>query len=434
LGFIGSINDKLRKFFWTQADVLSGRRCYIGCSGNFTIEQIITTRCKDAEIHSNDVSLYSSAVGFALTGRRLAMQVMNPELAWAQEYIDRGNPEAIATLLLLLDMFQYEKRKNPFSVRMWDTYLVQWAALHAKTTAKVADSLTRTKVHEYTMTDVYDYYPRPDGVSIGFLPTYVGGYEKLFARLEESITWPDKPAYDMLTKERREETLQKMTEGDYILYDDVERELPCVARVELFGKHTVYIYSNLFFKKGLFRRTVNEKIARYQLLMPEEEIPADADIVIKPCDLPTINHYRNMYLSKKIQPGSGGPCFLAFAGGKLFGFIIFQAYSQKGGDKNEIYLLSDFVVPSSRHKRLAKLLLLVLKSGEMKRQLDELCIRDYKSIMTTAFTDKPVSMKYRGIFELGKRGQGFLNYHAKFDDTVPLKEIVNLWKARFNKP
>ena len=48
------------------------------------------------------------------------------------------------------------------------------------------------------MQDVYDYYPRPDGVSIGFLPTYVGGYEKLFERLESSIAW-SKPAYDMLT-------------------------------------------------------------------------------------------------------------------------------------------------------------------------------------------------------------------------------------------
>jgi len=203
MGFIGSINDKLRKFFWTQAPILDGRRCYIGCSGNFTIEQIITTRAPGAEIHSNDISLYSSVVGFALTCRKLPMQVVNPEIAWAQEYIDRGNPEAIATLLLLLDMFQFEKRKNPYSIRMWETYLTQWETLHTKTTVKVADSLTRSKVHEYTMVDVFNYYPRPDGVSIGFLPTYVGGYEKLFKRLEESITWADKPAYDMLTKERR---------------------------------------------------------------------------------------------------------------------------------------------------------------------------------------------------------------------------------------
>ncbi len=28
MGFIGAINDKLRKFFWTQAYLLEGRKCW----------------------------------------------------------------------------------------------------------------------------------------------------------------------------------------------------------------------------------------------------------------------------------------------------------------------------------------------------------------------------------------------------------------------
>jgi hypothetical protein len=47
-------------------------------------------------------------------------------------------------------------------------------------------------------------------VSIDFLLTYISGYEKLFASLEKSIKW-DVPAYGMLTSERREETIMKMT-------------------------------------------------------------------------------------------------------------------------------------------------------------------------------------------------------------------------------
>jgi hypothetical protein len=53
-------------------------------------------------------------------------------------------------------------------------------------------------------------------VSIGFLPTYISGYEKLFVSLGKSIKW-DVPAYGMLTAERREETIRKMTSGEYIL-------------------------------------------------------------------------------------------------------------------------------------------------------------------------------------------------------------------------
>jgi Phage DNA Adenine Methylase-like domain 1/Phage GNAT-like domain len=431
MSFTGSINDKLRKFFWTHAGVLEGRKCYIGCSGNFTIEQIISRRCDRAEIYSNDISLYSSALGHMLAGLPFRMEVINPELSWANRYIERDGPERIATLLLLLEMLKYEKRKNPFAERMWQTYLINFEGMMEKTADRVKRAAESIRVKEYTMTDVFEYYPRPAGVNIGFLPTYVGGYEKLFQRLDESVDW-DRPAYDMLTTERREETLQKMMEGDYILYDDQPRDLPCVARVDLFGRKTVFIYSNLFLRRGLFRKKITEKVPRYDILMPDEQVPAESQIRVKEVDISTINHYRNMYLSKKIQPGSGGPCFLVFAGDKLFGFLIFQAYSKKGGASNEIYLLSDFVVPSNRHRRLAKLLLLAATCPEMKQVLDEMHIRDYASILTTAFTDRPVSMKYRGVFDLAKRGEGFLNYRGTFGETT-FKEVVLLWMKKYEK-
>ena len=431
MSFIGAINDKLRKFFWTHAATLDGKRCYIGCSGNFTIEQIISRQCKNVEIYSNDVSLYSSALGCMLAGRPFEMEIINPELRWANAYIERGAPEGVAVLLLLLEMLKYEKRKNPFSERMWQAYLTGFERMLEKTVRKVTKASENIRVKEYTTADVYDYYPRPDGVSIGFLPTYVGGYEKLFSKLEESTRW-DKPRYEMLTTERREATVERMVQGEYVLYDDQERDLPCVARVDLFGRKTVFIYSNLGFRAGLFKKKIDEKVANFDILMPDEEILESAEINFRQVDISTINHYRNMFLSKKIQPGSGGPCFMLFSGEKVFGFLIFQGYSKRGGAQDEIYLLSDFVVPSSRHKRLAKLLLMAVKCREIKQALEEMFIREYKSILTTAFTNNPVSMKYRGVFELAKRGKGFLNYRGEFENTS-LKEVVPLWKKKYGK-
>ena len=432
MSFVGSINDKLRKFFHTHAHILENRTCYIGCSGNFTIEQIITRACPSATLHSNDVSLYSSVIGHMLTGEPFPFEITNPELAWANAYT-RDPVSAVAVVLLLLEMLKYEPRKNPYAERMWQGYLINFESLHARTVARVESARASLRIASYTTIDVHDYYPAPPGsVSIGFLPTYAGGYEKLFARLEDSVSWP-KPAYDMLTEERREETITRMTEGDYILYDDrLRADLPPIARVDLFGKHTVYIYSNLPIRPGLFRKKINETVTPYRLLMPEEEISPLSSITVKEADLSTINHYRNMYLSKKIQPGSGGPCYLVFAGDKLFGFLIFQAYSQKGGPSNEIYMLSDFVVPSTRHKRLAKLLLMVTRCKDMKTILSDYTVRDYKTILTTAFTDAPVSMKYRGVYELAKRGPGFLNYKAEFTETT-FKEVVSLWTKKHGK-
>ena len=221
--FIGSINEKLRKYFATHARILDGRKCYIGCSGNFSIEQILTQRAPGAELYSNDVSLYSCTVGNALMGRKMRLRVVNEELLWLQDYLDRSMAEAVAAELLAMELLKYEKRATPYANRMWDASLASWEKMFEKSVTRVQKALGCIKITDYAAVDVFDYYSRPDGVSIGFLPTYAGGYEKLFKRLEESIEW-DKPAYEMLTAERREETVRRMTQGDYILYDDRFRD------------------------------------------------------------------------------------------------------------------------------------------------------------------------------------------------------------------
>jgi hypothetical protein len=432
--FIGSINAKLRAFFFTHASLLAGRRCFIGCSGNFTIEQILTRVAPTAELHSNDVSLYSGVIGRALTGTRYPLQSVHPDMEWVNEYLEPEipGPRTISAVLLFMEMLKYEKRKNDYAVRMWEAYVRNWPALFERTLKKVTEALAHIKIAGYSEVDVHDYYPCPDdGIAIGFLPTYVGGYEHLFKRLEESFTWP-RPTYQMLTEERREATIQKMITTDYVLYDDRPRDLPCVARVDLFGHRTVYVYSSLSLHPGVFRKTINEKILPYEILGIDEKIPPDAPITIREVPQPIINHYRNMCLSKHIEPGSGGPCYLVFAGGKLFGFLIFQAYSRLGGKKDEIYLLSDFVVPSTRYNRLAKLLLMVTQCQDTQRIIQERLINRYTSILTTAFTDKPVSMKYRGIYELAKRGKGFLNYRGTFTSTT-FQEVIGQWMKKYGK-
>ncbi|MBI5189930.1 MAG: hypothetical protein HZA22_04590 [Nitrospirae bacterium] len=432
--FIGAINEKLRAFFATHAHLLDGRDCYIGCSGNFSIEQVLTRQAPGARLHSNDVSLYSCILGAALLGNPTPLRVVNENVLWLQEYLDRGPAESVAALLLVMEAFKYEKQNSPHAKRMWEAYLAGWDTTFAKSLAKVQRGMSNVKIAEYTAVDVHDFYPRPDGVSIGFLPTYEGGYEKLFERLEESVEWP-KPAYQMLTAERREETVRRMTAGDFILYDDRERDdLPCVAKVDLFGKKSVFIFSNLPFPKGLIRRRLREKDPRFDLLMPDEEIDPGAEVTFTEVEQAVIDHYRAMYLSKKIQPGSGGPCFLVFAGRKLFGFVIFQGYS-KMGDRSSIYMLSDFVVPSTRYKRLAKLLVMATLCGDVRRMLEEKSLNRLSSVYTTAFTEHPVSMKYRGVYELAKRGKDektgkqFLNYQGKFND-MSLKEVVEIWRKK----
>ncbi len=72
--------------------------------------------------------------------------------------------------------------------------------------------------------------------------------------------------------------------------------------------------------------------------------------------------------------------------------------------------MCDFAVRPSPHKRLSKLILAVLLSKAVQIDLEQCTCSRVKVIGTTAFTNKPVSMKYRGLFEVHNRGEGYINY------------------------
>ncbi|MFA6132805.1 MAG: hypothetical protein WC869_02170 [Phycisphaerae bacterium] len=63
--FIGSINRYMRAVLEQAAGSWKGLTVYVACSGNFTVERILA-RCGVGTIHSNDVSIYSCALGWHL--------------------------------------------------------------------------------------------------------------------------------------------------------------------------------------------------------------------------------------------------------------------------------------------------------------------------------------------------------------------------------
>ena len=64
--FIGSINRYMRCVLESAASQWRGQDIYVACSGNFTVERILA-RCGVGRVFSNDVSIYSCALGWHLT-------------------------------------------------------------------------------------------------------------------------------------------------------------------------------------------------------------------------------------------------------------------------------------------------------------------------------------------------------------------------------
>ena len=284
----------------------------------------------------------------------------------------------------------------------------------------------------YTSRDIFDLLDEipKDAVVIAFLPTYAGGYERMFKRLEEIFDW-DSPSYGMIDEDRKKRILTKMMERDYLYLDDHEwKGLPMVAVVRKARMKPVYIYSNMTaLHRGVMKQQRHSEFVPFARLGDEDEITPASKLVIAPTTNRIVNYYRDVYLSKGVGIPADGEVPAGF-GSRRQGLRVPDLLPDAGG--GDVYLLADFVVNSTRYRRLAKLLLLVTQTREVRRLLEEKFFLEIPKCRTMVFTDKPVSMKYRGLYELARRDPGKLVYETELG-LLNLNEVIPLWLKKFEK-
>jgi hypothetical protein len=431
MSFIGSINAETRKWLGNNGQAFDGREVWVGCSGAFTVEQILSRYAPNAKIRGNDVSLYSSVLGAYLAGQPFNLAVREEKFGWLAPYLIDVEAKA-AAVMVLFEVLKYEKGDNLFKKRHWAHYLNNFESFHQATVAKLRERKKEVRLEGYTSKDIFDLMEEmpEDAVAIAFLPTYAGGYERMFRRLEEIFDW-DRPAYGLIDPERKAAILEKMKQRDFLFLDDKEwPELPLVAVVRKARMKPVYIYSNMeALRRGVLKQQRHAEFVPFPRLGDEDEITPVAKLTITPTINRVVNYYRDVYLSKGVGiPADGEVPLVAAVDGRVFGFLIYSRM-QGGGD---VYLLADFVVNSGRYRRLAKLLLLVTQSREVRRLLEEKFLLELPKCRTMVFTDKPVSMKYRGLYQLARRDPGKLVYETDMG-ILDLSEVIPLWLKKFEK-
>ena len=431
--FIGSINQNCRRFLSTHASLFNGKRCVVGCSGNFTFEQLLSLAAQPAKICSNDVSIYSCAVGALLTGQDFKIELKADGNEWLVPFCT--DPlDTLATILLLTEFLKFNPEKGIWHRRMHEHYTNNWAGYHSETKDNLVKSLGNIKITSFFAGDVFEHYKlndHPDSIFMSFMPTYKGGYERIYKKLDEIFDW-EKPSYEMLDDGRRDKIYEYLTARKYVIYDDRRLDLPLVFAEHSSSRRNVYMYSNLESPRILLKQQRSIAQQSYPMIGLHDEISPKSRVKFLPVSNKVVNYYREMFLSKSIAYVDGQYPLLVFIDAKLIGCAIFGLSKFGGTAKGDIYLLSDFVVSGSRYKRLSKLLLYLLTTKPIKQALEEKFFIRVKTIYTTAFTKKPTSAKYRGVFTLVKRGKGFLNYCAPAG-TRTIKQAMREWTDKFSK-
>ncbi|PWJ81508.1 intein [Pseudaminobacter salicylatoxidans] len=273
--------------------------------------------------------------------------------------------------------------------------------------------------------------------------TYIGegylmhnsGYEKMFEFLNENTRW-EAPKYEIFDPKNLRGLIDKVRSSGVPfcilsdqIYDDLKPEMEFHSGR---GKpHYCYVSTG---KSSFLQLTPKESPFRYTPVDIDKIVPAST-VSIVPAEARHMTFLKNVYLKKGIIHTPGMANYIVHVDGMLVGGLIYAL--PKFGEKKSIYLLSDFAI--SREGRLSKLVTRLACNREILRDLGRRFINRYDDVITTAFSDHPVSMKYRGIFDLTKRveknepaGRYMLNYTGARLDESP-DEAFRWWYGKHFK-
>jgi hypothetical protein len=401
------------------------------CSGSFRFEQTIAQLGSGARIIGNDVSLVTVCIGtLAATGQCPTIEFVG-ELAPLEAILKGASAYTrVAALLVAAQIGRFTGPSEHAALHR-QHFLQHLTAYLPRAEEKLGKLLSGLRLDGFFAGDFREHARLAAGRNaavVGAPPTYKGGYERLYKFLNQNVRW-DAPTYGVFDPKETEEWILELERADtpYCVFaDQLFSRMTPVAAHTTESRKALYLYAKTR-TSSLRRREPSLKRFFYEAVQPDA-LGRETTVEIVPVGSGEMNFLKEIYLAKGIAHTPGQLNFLVYLGRKLAGGFI---YTRSQNDPTTtLYLLSDFAL--SRERRLSKLIAMMatcsLPVGIAERKL----LISVERVLTTAFTDKPVSMKYRGAFDLIKRGEGFLNYASPVRRAAP-QEIYREWWDRHAK-
>lgn len=410
--FFGTTPNIVAQFVTTEFTRLAPPRVWVLFAGNFVVEQLAAAHAPSAEIHSTDVSLYSRAVGFGLTGRAFAA-ALKPDIAALFPAFAAEDPlTRAAAALFFSDIGKaLAKRQVRYYDNIYREALANQNAYRDKLVTKLTALAAAVKMTFYGC-DACALIDRIQAGDVVFYdpPVALGDYEKMFKPLEDCFDFAPEP-HTVIDDAVKQAHLRLFAErGAKVFYRTNAPIPPPENYTEVFrykyGNGFYCVYTNAPEKRFVGGYiAVREKPLALPIVSATDIFTADSKIEVVNVQPLISNHYRLMWV-KKAELTKGGFCFLIFVDGKLIGLLQLESASRgKYADKNEglIALFSDPAAPSSRYPKLSKLVIMLCASEEMLKLFNDLAMWEHSGLTTRVFTNNAVSMKYRGLFDLVSR-------------------------------
>lgn len=432
--FTGTTPPEVKLLLQDLMRGLKGKDVFIGCSGNYTTDKIMSAM--GYIVHSNDVSLYSKLIADLLLDTDTETECINPELRNVFDSWEETKYKKLVQVMFALKVAQFHQRKNDYQEEMFNAFIEQSQIYYHNTIKKLEKGALDFSIQSFYYGVFLDFLKmkRGKGVGISFPPTYKGGYEKLFSYVEGSFKY-EHAHYNIFDPKEGGHVFKELLDNDEnIIYSDryfTELEKYLVGKIKLgSNKNPLFAYSSIQTNNHYYiERDKNVKPSHIHILPVGYQFTKDTVITVSTCAVNDVNYYKAFYMANKVNYTTGGDLGLVFmADGMAFGFTSF---SKQLSTLQQIFMQSDFVV-NSETKRLSKLLIMLVKSHDVRKLIARKMYNYYDGVKTTVYTVSPISMKYRGVFNLERRDEGKLIYFSDFTKES-LNELYALWIKKYKK-
>ena len=416
--FRGTLTDDMRAMVhevarhdWVGTDI------YAPFSGNMTIPKVVKNIA--GSLHACDVTLYSCAIGKYLEGAEVEYWLRpDREHDWGWISAHMGDRrERMALLLLAQDMMvgADRDRPNPHYARIQNAYMTQWDNIWPRTLEKV-DKMGDLQLDSFFVGDAMKWMEQiPDeAVFVGYPPFYRGGYEVMFNGMMSVLDWHE-PEYDLFDPSVSIPLLMQQVQrfNHWMIITDVRLpewdEYQIMQTRPTSRQSTVYAYCNSNSIKRTRQPDSDVRPVRVPLADLDLEITSESEISLIQLDYQELGYLQSIFMDRNINAAStGGTQIGIVVDGKLIGACAFRTRGAANEARNnrarhELYMLCDFALSGSAYPRLSKLVLYAILSQEARLLLQRLVNHYIEGFFTTAISDHPVSMKYRGLFRLHSR-------------------------------
>jgi hypothetical protein len=415
--FLGVVPRGARSYVAQQVVCLD-RPFFNACAGRFSVvEAVVKQGFPAAKVHTSDIGLFSSLLGYLADDSKrleeLGIRILDPDLE-PRDVKDELDFAAHVILILKLNQM---KQTNLRGLYLREELKNSWETYRARIREELARLVETIRGIHYEIADIWDIVDRVRNEDVCFfasVPHYAHGYEKMFAC--PNLKW-NEPHVAEFNPKRFMELLERLGEARCAALlcrrSQWDEQIP-EPWTRVFGRpdsdrKALWIIANRSMQAYAENRTGFGKIRKLPIY-DDHEITLASRFHVIMVGLPTALYYRDLFVHRLGVTNADRGFLLLVDGQVMTAFGIFlQDFLQFRTE----YLPEMFGITrsSKRYRRLGKLFMLLLTSGEMKQrfcQLLRLWLHEPKGIQTTSIT----------IHEEGKTDRGALKVisREKLDD------------------